>query len=344
MMRFAAHRAQWLLAFFIVLLFVSARALGLPLEGLISDVLIRLPMNGVLVLSLLPMLNAGIGINFGLPVAISAGLLGMCMAVNFRMTGLLGFSAALGFSIPVAGLLGWLYGLLLRRVKGQEEITATFIGFSFVSLMNLFWAVAPFHNPAMLWPIGGHGMRPTIGLTPYFGRVLNGLFKVDAFGIAIPIGMLLFYSGICLLLVLFFKTRIGRAMLAVGENETFARICGVQVEKTRMAAVILSGILGAVGIGVYAQSYGFIELYDAPLMMAFPAASAVLIGGMQRVGLSRVSIWQAIVGTFLFQTIYVLSAPVANAFLIPESAEILRMIVTNSVILYAMTHRGESAS
>jgi hypothetical protein len=33
------------------------------------------------------------------------------------------------------------------------------------------------------------------------------------------------------------------------------------------------------GIAVYAQSYGFIKLYDALLMRASPAALAILIGG-----------------------------------------------------------------
>ena len=58
---------------------------------LFNESLVKLVMNGVLVLSLIPMLNVGAGMNFGLPVGIIGGLLGMCMAVNFRMTGLYGF-------------------------------------------------------------------------------------------------------------------------------------------------------------------------------------------------------------------------------------------------------------
>ena len=44
---------------------------------------------------------------------------------------------------------------------------------------------------------------------------------------------------------------------------------------------------------------------------------------------------RAVIGTLLYQMAYLMSVPVANALLIPELAELLRMIITNSVILFA---------
>ena len=126
-------------------------------------------------------------------------------------------------------------------------------------------------------------------------------------------------------------------MSATGENEAFARIAGVNVNRARSFAVILSTILAALGICIYAQSYGFIELYDAPMMMAFPAVSAILVGGSFR---NRTTIVHVILGTFLFQTIYSVSGPVANDLLIPEVAEIFRMMITNGVILAALIYEG----
>lgn len=332
--------AQGIILLFLAGLLAAAWMLDMDILQLLGDVLTRLGMNGVLVLSLLPMFNAGLGLNFGLPVAVTAGLLGMCLAVNFRLAGLPGLFGALAFAVPGAVLLGYGYALLLRRVRGREEIAGTFLGFSFVAGMNLFWATAPFTNPAMLWPIGGAGMRPTIGLGPYFGKALNNALPLSLplghGSLTIPAGMLVFYGAACLLLWLYYRTRLGKAALAVGENELFAAIHGVDVDRTRLAAVIVSTILGAFGMIVYAQSYGFVELYDAPLMMAFPAASAMLIGGVSGV---RGTIPQAVLGALLFQSLYVLSAPIANEVFIPESAEILRMLITNAVILYAFMHR-----
>lgn len=333
--------AQAILLGFVFLLAGLAWAMDLPLGGLLSDLLVRLPMNGILVLSMLPMYNAGLGINFGLPVAVIGGLLGMCLAVNMRVSGLPGLLAAMALGLPWTMALGWAYGRLLRRVRGREEIAATFIGFSFVSLMNLFWVLAPFSNPAMLWPIGGQGLRPIIGLGPYFAKSLNRLWAVDAWGVTVPAGMLLGYGLVCLGLHLFFRTRTGLAMTSAGENEAFARVSGVAVERIRSAAVILSTCLGGMGIVFYAQSYGFLELYDAPLMMGFPAASAVLIGGLGR---KRIDVGQAMLGTVLFQAMLVLSAPIANVVLAPEAAEIVRMLLTNAIILFALLARVRARS
>lgn len=328
---------QLLILGFLLIMLAVAWQLGLSLSYLLSDALVRLVMNGVLVLSLLPMLNAGIGINYGLPVAITAGLIGLCLAVNCRITGLAGFAASLVFSIPPAMLIGYGYGRILNCVKGKEEITATFIGFSFVPLMNFFWAVAPFSNPAMLWPIGGKGLRPTIGLRDYFAQALNRLWQVDFSGLIIPVGMLLFFILCCLSVSIFFRSRTGLAMIALGENEEYARLAGLDISGLRILAVILSTVIGALGICVYAQSYGFIELYDAPQMMAFPAASAILVGGSTG---RKTCIFHVILGTFLFQTTYLVSGPIANELLVPEIAEIFRLMITNGVILYALVHKG----
>ncbi len=321
----------------LVVMLAAAFLLDIPLGNVLSDSLVRLVMNGVLVLSLMPMLNAGIGINYGLPVGICAGLLGLCMAVNFRLTGLVGFLGAMVFTLPCAMAFGLGYARILDWVKGREEVAATFVGFSFISVMSFFWVVAPFKNPAMLWPIGGQGMRPSIGLKGYFSGVLNDLWVLQLGGLAIPVGLLLFFALLCALTALFFRTKLGRAITAVGESEPFALLSGVNVRRTRLVAVILSTILGAWGICVYAQSYGFIELYDAPLMMAFPAASAVLIGGSSGRG---TTVAQVVLGTYLFQTIYVLSGPLANELLVPEVAEIIRMLIANSIILWALIHEG----
>lgn len=332
---------QMVIIGFLAVMTGAAVWLHIPLTWIFSDALIRLTMNGVLVLSLVPMLRAGVGINFGLPLGVVAGLLGMCISVNFGFNGLLGLTLAMVFSLPAALVLGAGYGAILNRVKGKEEITATFVGFSFVPLMNFFWTVAPFSNPAMLWPIGGKGLRPVIGLKKYFAKSLNDLWLVDLAGVRVPVGVLLFFFALCLVLALFFRTRTGRAMTAVGESEAFARLSGIPVFRIRILAVVLSTVIAALGICVYAQSYGFLELYDAPLMMAFPAASAILVGGSMG---RHTRMAHVVLGTFLFQTTYLISGPIANELMIPEVAEIFRLMITNGIILYALLYEGGKPS
>ena len=102
----------------------------MDLVVLLNESLIKLVMNGILVLSLIPMINAGAGMNFGLPVGISGGLIGLCLAVNFRMTGLFGFYV---FTIQPGDLsfLGWIYGLILTKSKGGKKLPAPY-WFSFI--------------------------------------------------------------------------------------------------------------------------------------------------------------------------------------------------------------------
>ena len=101
---------------------------------------------------------------------------------------------------------------------------------------------------------------------------------------------------------------------------------------------MLSTMLAAVGIIVYGQSYGFMQLYQAPRQMGFLAASAILLGGAST---SRAKISNVIIGTFLFQGVLTLGMPVANA-LIPGStiSETLRILISNGIILYALTKSG----
>ena len=166
---------QIIISLFLLVLICIAYALHMDLVILLNESVVKLVMNGVLVLSLIPMLKVGAGMNFGLPVGIIGGLLGMCLAVNFRMAGFTGFIMSLLFSLVFCVLLGWIYGLILNRVKGREEIAGTFIGYSFIPLMNCFWTLVPFKNREMLYPIGGQGLRPRISLANYFNNILDNL-------------------------------------------------------------------------------------------------------------------------------------------------------------------------
>ena len=83
----------------------------------------------------------------------------------------------------------------------------------------------------------------------------------------------------CFIVWMFSRSRTGQAMQAVGNNPRFAESVGINVDKMRITGTVFSTVLGAVGILVYSQSYGFMQLYTAPRQMGFIAASAILIGG-----------------------------------------------------------------
>ena len=326
-----------IIGLFFILLCLLAMILGLSLPSQLSNTLVRLGMNGVLVLAMLPGIQCGISLNLGLPIGIIGGLIGGLLCIEFGMSGFTGLFFAMAVGLVIAAVTGWLYGLLLNRLKGSEMSVTTYVGFSVVSLMCIAWLVLPFKSPIMKWPLG-NGLRTTIGLQTSYRHVLNDFLSFEIFGITIPTGLLLFFALCCLLVWLFMRSKTGIAMSAAGANPRFAAATGINVDRMRIIGTMLSTMLAAVGIIVYGQSYGFMQLYQAPRQMGFLAASAILIGGATT---SRAKISHVVIGTFLFQGVLTLGMPVANA-LVPQStiSETLRILISNGIILYALTKSG----
>ncbi|MDO4299099.1 MAG: hypothetical protein Q4C59_11605 [Lachnospiraceae bacterium] len=326
-----------IIGLFYVLLCLLAFIFNLSLPGQISNTLVRLGMNGVLVLAMLPGIQCGISLNLGLPLGIIGGLIGGLLCIEFGFSGWFGFFFAVIIGMVIAAGTGFLYGLLLNRLKGSEMSVTTYVGFSIVSLMCIAWLVLPFKSKIMKWPMG-NGLRTTIGLQTTYRHLLNDFLAFKVLGITIPTGLLLFLALCCFLVWLFMRSKTGIAMSAAGANPRFAAATGINVDKMRIIGTMLSTMLGAVGIVVYGQSYGFMQLYQAPRQMGFLAASAILIGGAST---SRARISHVIIGTFLFQGVLTLGMPVANA-LVPQStiSETLRILISNGIILYALTKSG----
>ena len=134
----------------------------------------------------------------------------------------------------------------------------------------------------------------------------------------------------------YFKSKNGLAMKAVGANEKFARSLGVNIDKTRTNSVIMSTMIAGIGIIVYQQSFGFIQLYLAPFYMAFPAIAAILIGGAS---VKKASIFNVIVGTILFQGVITMTPIVISGVIKTDMSETIRVIISNGMILYALTRK-----
>ena len=128
-------------------------------------------------------------------------------------------------------------------------------------------------------------------------------------------------------------------MTAVGSNPTFAKAAGVNVDRIRMLSVILSTWLAAIGIVVYEQGFGFIQLYMAPFYMALPAVSAILIGGAT---VNKATIANVIIGTFLFQGIVTMTPTVMNNMIHMDMSEVIRVVASQGMILYALTRKTEA--
>ncbi len=332
---------RFIITVFLLVLIVLATILKLSLSTLISDMLVRFGMNAILVLAMVPAIQCGIGINFNLPLGIICGLIGALVSIEFKLAGFTGFFVAILVALPLAILTGFFYGLMLNKIKGDEMTVGNYMGFSVVSLMCIFWLILPFKSPELVWAYGGSGLRLTISLDSSIGHVLNNFLAFNIGNIKIPTGLLLFVGLCCLIIWLYNRSKSGLAMQVAGSNEKFALSNGINVNRYRVIGTVLSTALAAIGIIVYSQSFGFLQLYNAPLYSAMPAAAAILIGGAS---IKRAKIIHVFIGTLLFQSLLVVALPVINLIAEGSMSEVIRSIVSNGIILYALTRPGGEAA
>jgi simple sugar transport system permease protein len=325
---------------FLVLLLVMAPFVGADLPTQISNIINRFSWNGILVLAMVPMVHSGCGLNFGLPLGIISGLLGATLSIEFGFTGRLSFLMAILIATPFALIFGTIYGWLLNKIKGGEMMIATYVGFSSVSMMCMMWLLLPYHSPNMVWGLSGKGLRTTISLEGYYDQALAGIAQINIGRISIPTGTLLFFALLAFGIWAFLHTKTGTAMTAVGSNPAFAKAAGINVDKIRMLSVVMSTWLAAIGILVYEQGFGFIQLYMAPFYMALPAVSAILIGGAT---VNKATIMNVIVGTILFQGIVTMTPTVMNNMIHMDMSEVIRIIASMGMILFALTRKTEAA-
>ena len=325
---------------YLLVLLIAMPFMGLQIEMLYTQAFGRIGMYGILVLAMLPAIESGIKMNMALPLGVLCGLVGGVLSLEWGFSGWAGLFLAIAFSIPIAAVVGILYGMILNKIKGSEMMIATYSGYTAVAIMCIAWMAFPVTNGEIRWP-QGNGVRSLISLTGKYEKILDHFLEIRITDeLIFPTGLFLFVGAACFLVWIFMRSKLGNMMKTAGSNPVFAAATGIDVDRMRILGMMLSTILAAVGIIVYAQSYGFYQFYMAPLNMAFIAVAAILIGGAT---VGKATIFNVILGTVLYQSIMTFTLPIANVIM-PEGtlSEIVRIIIQNGIILYALTKAGES--
>lgn len=347
-------RARMIILVFLVVLLLIAPVFGVSRIASLNDMVIRFTMNAVLVLSLVPMIQSGCGLNFGIPLGLVAGLLAEAIIWEYKIEGAAGFVAALLLGALIGGIFGMFYGILLNRIRGDEMVIATYVGFAIIYFMNMMWLTLPFQNPASVQGYAGEGLRVTISLEDHWLHVfddwpgepgkgivfeikelLNGELTPQYF--KVPVGTILLFAFLAFLMWLFFRSKTGTAMTAVGSNPIYARAGGINANYMRLLSVVISTAVAAMGMIIYGQTYGFAQFYTAPQAFTFPTIAAILLGGAT---LTKATIPNVVLGTFLFQGVLTLTPSVINSAIDLDMSEVIRMVVTNGLIVIALTRKG----
>jgi branched-chain amino acid transport system permease protein len=174
---------------------------------------------------------------------------------------------AFASGIAVAGLFGGLVGLLAFRVRGAYFVIVTI---SFAQVMRMV---------ALNWvdltegPMAINGIPPLTLWTPGAG-VMRLATKASTYWLVLAVAVAAY-----LLVAALVHSRVGRAMIALRENETLARSIGIDVTHyLRIAAVGAAGIAGAAG-GLYAHTVRIIDPDVFMFMFTVTMVIMVIVGG-----------------------------------------------------------------
>ena len=332
----------WLCIFGIVVAKITA-------PFLLSEMLVRMSRNSVLVLSLLIPILAGLGLNFGIVIGAMAGQIGAILIVKWGIPGIGGFALAWLLATPVAVLLGIATGSLFNRAKGREMVTGLIAGFFANGLYQLLFlfavgSIIPFHNRAMVLP-QGYGLRNTVDLSTIqyaIDDLIKVRFQLQGVEIRVPVVTYIIIAAFCFLTLFFFRTRLGQQFRAMGQDPHVAAIAGIPVERNRIVATVLSTVLAAWGQLLFLQNIGTLNTYSSHEQVGMFAIAALLVSGAT---VSRATVGQAILGTILFHTLFVVS-PLAGKALAGDAqiGEFFRVFVAYAVITVALVlHAWQAA-
>ena len=322
---------------FAILCTLAAWLAKMDLKFLLNEVITRIARNSLLVLALLIPVSAGLGLNFAIVLGAMAGQTAVIAISHFKLGGLWGFTVAMLASAPLAAVMGYLAGKVMNRAKGREMITSMILGFFVNGLYQLVFlflvgTVIPMKNRSMMLP-SGVGIRNTVDLFR-IEKVLDKVWRPTILGLRIPLGTLIFVALICAGLHFLMRTRLGQQMRTVGQDRHIASVAGINVDRTRIIAMVISTVLAGWGQLIFLQNISTLNTYNSHEQVGTFAVAALLVGGATA---SRATIWQAIVGLLLFHTLFVVSPQAGQAVIgIPQIGEYFRVFVAYGVIGVAL--------
>ena len=302
-----------------------------PLSGLsvtytIQEMILRLSRNLFLVLSLLIPIIAGMGLNFGIVLGAMAGQIALVFITDWQIVGMQGVLLAAIISVPISVLLGIMSGMILNRAKGREMITSMILGFFINGVYQLIvlygmGKVIPITNNKLVLS-RGYGIRNAIDLKDV-RKVLDSVLSLKIGEIEIPVFIFLIVAVLAWFTIWFRKTKLGQDM-------EVSKTAGIDVEKTRIIAIVISTVLAGFGQIIYLQNIGTMNTYNSHEQIGMFSIAALLVGGASA---SKATILNAISGIFLFHMLFIVS-PMAGKELMGSAqiGEYFRVFVSYGVI------------
>ena len=177
----------------------------------------------------------------------------------------------------VAGGAGALLGAPTLRLRGDYLAIVT-LGFGEIIRIFMNNLNAPVNIT--------NGPQGISSIDPFHVGGVTLAKPLSVLGVTVPSLHAYYYLFLLLALVIIFVTirledsRIGRAWVAIREDEIAAKACGINVRNIKLLAFSMGATFGGVAGGLFASFQGFVSPESFGLMESIMVLCMVVLGGM----------------------------------------------------------------
>lgn len=162
----------------------------------------------------------------------------------------------------MAGLAGMVVGVPSLRVKGLYLAIATIAASVILHFVFANWT-------AVTGGVSGLTMPPA----EVFGLTLDE--PKELYWLIVPITVLMVLGAANL-----FRTRIGRAFIAIRDRDISAEVLGIDLLRFKLMSFALSSFYAGVAGGLWAYFFRVVTPESFPLLMSIFFLAAIIVGGM----------------------------------------------------------------
>ena len=216
--------------------------------------------------SLAPYAVLGLGVTFAIAtggIDLSIGTVCIASSVvagKLYTDGIIPLWATIPVMIAIGGIFGLINGLLIAKLK-----LPAFIATLGTMMVSRGLSAILVNAPNVFYPTG-----------TWFNRIFS---NYNGF----PSGLLWVAGFTLVCMYLMYKNKTGRYILSIGSNEEATRLSGINTEKYKMAAYVITGL--AAGIAAIFWSSSFVTVASATGNgMELDAIAGVYIGGTSAAG------------------------------------------------------------
>jgi simple sugar transport system permease protein len=276
-------------------------------QEMITSMILGIFANGLyqllflfLVGTVIPMKNPKLMISGGVGIKNTVDLNG---GIKYALDNLWKMSLyELVYYVALIGIIGYVAAIIYKVVKKKGSITKQII----MAVLSLIVVV--------------------VCQLPAIAKIL--------IYVNVPMISILILVVLCAFNVFIFKTKLGQDFRTVGQSAMVANASGINVNKTRIKAIIISTVLAAWGQIIFLQNIGTLNTYGSHEQVGMFAIAAILIGGAS---VSKATNKQAFLGVILFHTLFVVSPTAGkNLFNNAQIGEYFRVFVAYGVICVSL--------